>query len=153
MNPFQNKLLAEPLATHSVNGWRFPFARSRARAVFVAAGMGVSLSAQAMDVNTATTSELQSMKGVGPRTAQIIINERERAGKFESLQDLSDRVKGLGGRRLKALQAAGLRVGTSGTQALKQDLAAVNLTTKAVGRQSAGMPTHAQATPLVELMP
>jgi competence protein ComEA len=36
-----------------------------------------------------------------------------RAGHFESLEDLSDRVRGIGVKKLQAMQAGGLRVGGS----------------------------------------
>ena len=68
------------------------------------------MSAQALDLNAATAEQLQDLRGVGPRTAQIIVQERNRAGRFESLEDLSDRVRGIGPKRIQALQAAGLRV-------------------------------------------
>ena len=39
------------------------------------------------------------------------MQERERAGAFESLDDLAERVRGIGPKKAKALQAAGLTVG------------------------------------------
>ncbi len=78
----------------------------------MAAGMGMGMPAQAVDVNHASTSQLQGVRGVGPRMAQTIVDERERAGRFESLEDLSDRVRGIGRKRLQSLRAAGLRIGT-----------------------------------------
>jgi competence protein ComEA len=70
----------------------------------------VSVPAQALDVNAATAEQLASVRGLGPRTAAIIVKERERGGRFESMEDLSDRVRGIGHRKAQALQAAGLRV-------------------------------------------
>lgn len=78
----------------------------------MAASMGIGMPAQAVDVNHASTSQLQGVRGVGPRMAQTIVDERERAGPFESLEDLSDRVRGIGRKRLQSLRAAGLRIGT-----------------------------------------
>src|SRR5690606_12575166 len=68
----------------------------------------------ALDANVATIEQLEAINGVGPRTAKIIVQERERAGLFESLEDLSDRVRGIGRKRLGRLRAAGLTVGASG---------------------------------------
>jgi len=90
---------------------RRPLARAVGR-LAVAGGLGLAtLPAHALDVNAATAEQLESLRGVGPRTAQVILQERERAGPFESLEDLSDRVRGIGRKRLERLQAAGLRAG------------------------------------------
>ncbi|NYT77809.1 DUF655 domain-containing protein [Alcaligenaceae bacterium] len=75
------------------------------------AGASGHASAVAVDVNVATQSQLVSVRGIGPRTAQIIIDERRRAGPFESFEDLSDRVKGIGPSKANRLQDAGLTVG------------------------------------------
>lgn len=63
-----------------------------------------------MDLNQATSNQLQSLPGIGPKTAAMIVQERERGGAFTSLEDLSDRVRGIGPKRLEALQEAGLQV-------------------------------------------
>ncbi|ANN80334.1 hypothetical protein BAU07_08335 [Bordetella flabilis] len=65
---------------------------------------------RALDVNSATIEQLRAVRGVGPKTAETIVKERERGGRFESMEDLSDRVRGIGSRRAQALEAAGLRV-------------------------------------------
>jgi len=70
-------------------------------------------SASALDLNSATAEQLQTLSGIGPKTAELIIEERERGGKFESLQDVSDRVRGIGPKRLESLQAAGATVGAA----------------------------------------
>lgn len=66
--------------------------------------------ASAVDLNSASALELQSLNGIGPKTAAMIIEERTRGGKFSSLSDLSDRVKGIGPKKAASLQAAGLKV-------------------------------------------
>ena len=133
MNPFLDSTVAVPVAsepppdaTHkqtlrSSGRWAFPFAHQtrdrlarRASVAMMLAGVGVGLSVQALDLNTATAEQLKDLRGVGPRTAQIIVQERNRAGPFESLEDLSDRVRGIGPKRLQALQTAGLRVSEAG---------------------------------------
>ena len=119
MNPFLHNTVAVPLPTRPPGSWQFPFARTSRKqlsrqvgVVAMAAGMGMAIPAQAVDVNHASTSQLQAVRGVGPRMAQTIVDERERAGRFESLEDLSDRVRGIGRKRLQSLRAAGLRIGT-----------------------------------------
>ncbi len=49
----------------------------------------------AVNVNTATQSQLEAIKGVGPAKAKAIIDYREANGGFKSLSDL-DKVKGFG---------------------------------------------------------
>lgn len=83
--------------------------------VFLTGGVAVASlllpgQARAVDLNSATLQELQSLSGIGPKTATMIIDERSRGGKFSSLSDLSDRVRGIGPKKAAALQAAGLKV-------------------------------------------
>lgn len=115
MNPFLHDTVAQPMPARPTGSWRFPFNRRSAAVIGKQAGAmavmaGVATSAHAMDVNTATAGELQRLRGVGPRMASFIVQERDRAGHYESLQDLSERVKGLGAKRVQALEAAGLRI-------------------------------------------
>lgn len=49
----------------------------------------------AVNINTATQSELEAVKGLGPAKAQAIIQHREANGNFKSLDEL-DNVKGFG---------------------------------------------------------
>jgi len=68
-------------------------------------------SAWAVDVNSANAQQLETITGIGPKTAQVIIDERARGGSFESFDDLAERVKGIGPKKAQSLQAAGLVVG------------------------------------------
>lgn len=120
MNPFLKDPVAKPLEVKQLGGWdtqtaarRVTKLSRRAGAVMVAAGLAAGFPAQAIDVNMASLSQLESLRGVGPRTAKMIVHERARAGAFTSMEDLSDRVRGLGVRRVRALQAAGLEVRSS----------------------------------------
>ena len=49
----------------------------------------------AVNINTATQSELEAVKGLGPAKAKAIIAYREQNGAFKSVDDL-DKVKGFG---------------------------------------------------------
>lgn len=150
MNPFLHDTVASPLSIRPKGSWRFPFSPQRqcarlsrqASVLALAAGVGavagVSIDAQAIDVNTASQSQLQAVRGVGPRTAQIIVQERARAGHFESLEDLSDRVRGIGVKKLQAMQAGGLRAGSRSPDAL-QDSATAGAGSKQSGRAHTGV--------------
>jgi competence protein ComEA len=64
----------------------------------------------AVDVNKATSAELDSIKGIGPGTAAKIIKARD-AGAFKDWADFSGRVAGIKDKRAAKLSAAGLTVG------------------------------------------
>lgn len=54
------------------------------------------LYAEPLDINTATEQQLDEvMNGVGPAKAKAIVADREKNGKFKSVDDL-ERVKGIG---------------------------------------------------------
>jgi competence protein ComEA len=185
MNPFLDSTVAVPLASEQPlaeppkqierprGRWSFPFAHQagnrlarRSSVAVMLAGVGVGLSAQALELNTASAEQLKDLRGVGPRTAQIIVQERNRAGPFESLEDLSDRVRGIGPKRLQTLQAAGLRVSETGrtsgvlsgtVQGSSSSVAAsqgagsrVAVSQSARGRVA---PSASVATPLIETSP
>lgn len=128
MNPFLHSVTARPSPSTQ---WRSAARPGRQRqaggqpcaaqprplrqalgALLLTAGLGLAASpAQAVDVNQASVQQLEGVRGIGPRTAEIIVQERERGGKFESLDDLAERVRGIGAKKAQALEAAGLQVG------------------------------------------
>jgi len=55
-----------------------------------------------VNVNTATSAQLEELPGIGPALAAAIINERERRGGFRSVQELRD-VRGIGEKRFADL--------------------------------------------------
>lgn len=52
-----------------------------------------------INLNTATLTQLQTLKGVGPKTAERIIAQRKRVGGFRRLEDLLQ-IKGIGPKTL-----------------------------------------------------
>ena len=76
--------------------------KSMMMAILVASTLFIALPVEAGDkvnINTATVSELQSVKGIGPKTAAAIIAYRDEHGTFNSVDGLED-VKGVGKKSL-----------------------------------------------------
>jgi len=67
----------------------------------------------AVDVNTANADALRGVKGIGPAKAKAILDERQAHGPFKDANDLSTRVKGMGGKTVQRLEAEGLTVGAA----------------------------------------
>ncbi|MDI1238685.1 MAG: helix-hairpin-helix domain-containing protein [Polaromonas sp.] len=77
------------------------------------ATMYVAMAFAAVDVNTATTAELDSIKGIGPVKSALIMAERKKAP-FKDWNDFVTRVKGVGTDSAAKFSADGLTVnGTS----------------------------------------
>ena len=56
-----------------------------------------------LNINTASTEELESLSGIGPQMAQRIIQYREEHGNFTSVEALT-KVRGLGEKTLEKLK-------------------------------------------------
>ncbi|ALP64148.1 MULTISPECIES: ComEA family DNA-binding protein [Paraburkholderia] len=69
--------------------------------------------AAAVEVNSADQAALESVKGIGPVHAKAIIDERTKNGPFKDADDLANRVKGIGQKSVKNLEAAGLTINGS----------------------------------------
>lgn len=65
-------------------------------------GSSVVVDTGPIDLNTATAEQLDSLPGVGPATADAIVQDRERHGPFASVADL-ERVPGIGPAKLAAM--------------------------------------------------
>lgn len=72
-----------------------------------AAGEGTQSTAtgQAVNINTACLAELDALPGVGPATAQAIIDDREANGPFTAPEDLM-RVSGIGEKKFEKLKSS-----------------------------------------------
>lgn len=64
-----------------------------------------------VDVNKADQAALDSVKGIGPKMSQIIIDERKKGGEFKDWADFEKRVKGIGDKNSSKLSQAGLTIG------------------------------------------
>jgi len=81
-----------------------PDAAAGGAAAAGAAGAGAAgASAAPLDLNTATVEQLDALPGVGPVTAQRIVDWRARNGRFATVDQLRE-VEGIGERRLGQLR-------------------------------------------------
>ncbi|KKL81960.1 hypothetical protein LCGC14_1989540 [marine sediment metagenome] len=55
-----------------------------------------------INLNTATSEQLQMLDGVGPATAAAILSYREQTGKFDSVEQLVN-VRGIGEKKLESM--------------------------------------------------
>ena len=84
-------------------------------ALLAASGLGASAAfASPINVNTATQTELESIKGIGPSKAKTIIVERLDRGNFQAANDLQKRVRGIGMRPVEKMVDNGLTIKASG---------------------------------------
>ena len=75
--------------------------------------IGVGLSdamASPVNVNSASQSELESIKGLGPSKARAIISEREDGGIYRDANDLQKRVRGIGMKSVEKMVDNGLTI-------------------------------------------
>jgi competence protein ComEA len=64
-----------------------------------------------VDVNKADAAALDGVKGIGPKTSKLIIDERTKGGPFKDWADFEKRVKGIGEKNARKMSMAGLQVG------------------------------------------
>lgn len=77
--------------------------------LIVSLGCALSMTAMALEVNTANEAELDSIRGLGPSSTARILKARE-AGGFKDWADLMARVKGIKPATAAKLSASGLTV-------------------------------------------
>ena len=91
------------------------FAKTLAFSTLLAlGGLGIA-AAQSINVNTATQSELESIKGIGPAKARTIIAERLDGGHFQDANDLQKRVRGIGMKSVEKMVDNGLSIEAPGS--------------------------------------
>ncbi len=66
-------------------------------------GGGAASETSPLDLNTATSTQLETLPGIGPSFAAAIIRERERRGGYTSIDQLRD-VRGIGEKRFADLK-------------------------------------------------
>ena len=69
-----------------------------------------SIAMAAVDVNTASAADLDTIKGIGPKMAASILDERKKNGNFKDWNDFAARVKGVGAKNSVKFSEAGLTV-------------------------------------------
>jgi len=67
----------------------------------------------ATDANTADQAALERVAGIGPAIAARIVASRRDRGPFRDLDDLRDRVRGIGEANVKKMAAGGLAIGAA----------------------------------------
>jgi competence protein ComEA len=78
-------------------------ARAAAAGAAVAPGAASTAPAAPVNLNSATAEQLDTLDGVGPATAQKILEYRTQHGGFSSVDDL-DQIAGIGPKKLAALK-------------------------------------------------
>ncbi|MGI9218231.1 MAG: ComEA family DNA-binding protein [Hydrogenophaga sp.] len=79
------------------------------KAITLLLSLATTIAMAAVDVNTATEADLDSVKGIGPGTSGKLLEQRK-ASKFKDWPDLIARVPGIGDKRAAKLSAEGLTV-------------------------------------------
>ena len=72
----------------------------------------------AVDANGADEAALMGVPGIGPAIAARIVAARRDGGPFRDLDDLRERVRGVGEANVRKMAAAGLAVGSGGASAV-----------------------------------
>jgi competence protein ComEA len=99
----------------------------------------------AVDANTGTQAELESVKGIGPAISAKIIDERKK-GNFKDWEDLVGRVKGVGEKNSAKLSTGGLTVNGASFAGAPAAPAKAAATTTAATKTAAA--TATPATPV-----
>ena len=74
------------------------------------AAFWASIAMAAVDVNSASAADLDTIKGIGPKMAASILDERKKNGNFKDWNDFAARVKGVGAKNSVKFSEAGLTV-------------------------------------------
>ena len=82
--------------------YSLPTVADSARHHVIARVKSVKVAADTVDINTADKATLATLKGIGPKKAQAIVDYREKNGRFRSLHDLAA-VKGIGEKSMQKI--------------------------------------------------
>jgi competence ComEA-like helix-hairpin-helix protein len=74
-----------------------------AACAFVVLAQGKQPPAHPLDLNVANVKELEQVPGIGPKTAQAIIDFRHKSGRFHRVEDLLA-IKGISQRKLDKMR-------------------------------------------------
>ena len=80
-----------------------PAARTGTGASSAATSSAAVRQSASININRATQAELESLRGVGPKTAQAIIEYRTKNGSFTRIEDIMN-VKGIGPKKFEAMK-------------------------------------------------
>lgn len=69
----------------------------------VTASQPLSLASRPLNINVATVTELESLPGIGPAIAQMIVERRDSTGPFESVEELAE-ISGISERMVDELR-------------------------------------------------
>lgn len=58
---------------------------------------------QPLDINSATTDQLQEVPGIGPKTAEAIVHMRQASGPFRRVDDLLA-IRGIGKKKYRVMR-------------------------------------------------
>lgn len=98
----------------------------------------------AVNINTATQQELETLKGIGPVKAKAIIDYRAKNGPFKSQADLVN-VPGIGEKTVEKLKADLTVSGSTNTAAAKVAAKGATATAAPATTQPAAKPAKAAA--------
>jgi competence ComEA-like helix-hairpin-helix protein len=74
-----------------------------AACAFVVLAQGKQPPAHPLDLNVANVKELEQVPGIGPKTAQAIVDFRHKSGRFHRVEDLLA-IKGISQRKLDKMR-------------------------------------------------
>ena len=75
------------------------------RAASAAEEVAAPPASKLININTASAGELTSLKGIGEKTAQAIVEYRQKNGAFKAIEDIKN-VTGIGDKKFEALKSS-----------------------------------------------